>query len=174
MKYTVFFLCLIVITAGCQKSYKPPSIVAPGSYLVVEGVINSGPGKTIIMLSKTVNLSSSNAANPVLNASIMIESDRGANYPVAETAEGKYVSANLTLDITAKYRLHIKTPDNHEYLSDFVSVTNSPPVDNVSFDVKSNGIQIYVSTHDPTNTTHFYRWEYEETWVLHSAYFSLY
>ena len=174
MKYTTFFLCLIVIAAGCQKSYKPPVIVAPGSYLVVEGVINSGPGKTIIMLSKTVNLSSSNAVNPVLNASIMIESDGGANYPVAEAGKGKYVSANLTLDITAKYRLHIKTADGHEYLSDFVPVTNSPPVDNVSFDVKNNGIQVYVSTHDPTNTTHFYRWEYEETWVLHSAYFSLY
>jgi len=135
MKYTAFFLCLIIIAAGCQKSYKPPSIAAPGSYLVVEGTINSGPGKTTIMLSKTVNLSSSNAVNPVLNASIMIESDRGANYPVPEDGKGKYISANLTLDITAKYRLHIKTADNHEYLSDFVPVTNSPPVDNVSFDV---------------------------------------
>jgi hypothetical protein len=175
MKYiSGFFLCLIVITIGCQKSYNPPSIVAPDSYLVVEGMINAGPGKTTIMLSKTVNLSSSDAINPVLGASIVIENDRGANYPVPEAGQGKYTSANLTLDITAKYRLRIKTADNREYVSDFVPVTNSPPIDNVSFDVKNNGIQIYVSTHDPTNTTHFYRWEYEETWVLHTAFFSLF
>ncbi|MGZ3943686.1 MAG: DUF4249 domain-containing protein, partial [Mucilaginibacter sp.] len=87
---------------------------------------------------------------------------------------GKYVSATLSLDNTAKYRLRIKTADNREYVSDFVPVTNPPAIDSVSFAVKSNGIQMYVSTHDPQNNTHFYRWEYEETWVLHTAFFSLY
>lgn len=175
MKYiSGLFICLIIAVTGCKKSYKPPVITAPGSYLVVEGVINAGPGKTTILLSKTVDLSSSNTVNPVLNASITIESDKGVNYAVPEEGYGKYVSASLFLEITAKYRLHIRTADNHEYLSDFVPVTNSPPVDNVSFTVKNNGIQIYVSTHDATNTTHFYRWEYEETWVLHTAYFSLF
>lgn len=168
------FFCLIITITGCKKSYKPPAIVAPGSYLVVEGVINAGPGQTTIVLSKTVSLASSTTINPVLHAIIMIESDRGASYPVPEAGLGKYTSENLFLDITAKYRLHIRTADSHEYLSDFVPVTNSPPVDNVSFAVKNNGIQIYVSTHDPTNTTRFYRWEYEETWVLHTAYFSLF
>ncbi|WP_187359627.1 DUF4249 domain-containing protein [Mucilaginibacter ginsenosidivorans] len=165
---------MIITVIGCQKSYRPPAIVAPGSYLVVEGVINAGPGKTTIMLSKTVDLSSSNTVNPVLNATIMIESDKGASYPVPGAGRGKYISAEQVLDITAHYRLHIKTADNHEYFSDFVPVTNAPPVDNVSFEVKNNGIQIYVSSHDPTNTTRFYRWEYEETWVLHTAYFSLF
>ena len=90
MKYiSGLFICLIIAVTGCKKSYKPPVITAPGSYLVVEGVINAGPGKTTILLSKTVDLSSSNTVNPVLNASITIESDKGVNYAVPEEGYGK-------------------------------------------------------------------------------------
>ncbi|MBS1532926.1 MAG: DUF4249 domain-containing protein [Bacteroidetes bacterium] len=169
-----FFFCLFLLAYGCKKLYSPPYVASPGSYLVVEGVISAGPGPTTIKLSRTVNLSSSNTVNPVSGAIITIESDKGDAYPVPETGGGKYVSANLNLDNSAHYRLRIKTTDAHEYLSDFVPVTNSPPIDNVSFAVKSNGIQFFVSTHDPQNNTRFYRWEYEETWVLHSGFFSLY
>lgn len=169
-----FFLLLFIIAYGCRKPYNPPYVNAPGSYLVVEGVISPGPGPTTIKLSKTVNLSASSTVNPVTGAIITIESDKGAAYPVAEITDGKYVSASLILDATARYRLRIKTLDSHEYLSDFVPVTSSPAIDSVSFAVKSNGIQLYVSTHDPQNNTHFYRWEYEETWVLHAEYFSFF
>jgi hypothetical protein len=175
MKFVpVFFFCLFVVAYGCKKRYSPPNVTFPGSYLVVGGVINAGPGPTTITLSRTVNLSSKTTVNSVLGALITIESDKGATYPVPETGGGKYISASLSLGNTAHYRLRIKTADSREYLSDFVPVTNSPPIDSVSFAVKSNGIQLYVSTHDPQNNTRFYRWEYEETWVLHSGFFSLF
>jgi hypothetical protein len=175
MKYiSGIFLCLVLCYAGgCKKSYSPPVINAPASYLVVEGVINTNLGPTTIKLSKTVNLSAG-SNNPVLNAIVTIENDKGNSYPVPEAGNGKYISATLSLDNTAKYRLRIKTADNREYLSDFVPAMDPPPVDDVTFAVKSNGIQMYVSTHDPQNNTLFYRWEYEETWVLHAAFFSLF
>ncbi|HWD87141.1 MAG TPA: DUF4249 domain-containing protein [Mucilaginibacter sp.] len=169
-----FFLCLFIIAYGCKKLYNPPHVAFPGSYLVVEGTINAGPGPTTIRLSKTISLASSTTANPVPGAIITIESDKGPTYPVPEAGGGKYVSASLNLDNSAHYRLRIKTADAREYLSDFVPVTNSPLIDSISFAVKNNGIQFYVSTHDPQNNTHFYRWEYEETWVLHSGFFSLF
>jgi len=176
MKYiSGFFLCLVLCYgSGCKKLYTPPAINSPGNYLVVAGVINTDLGPTTITLSKTVNLSATSANNPVLNAIVTIESDKGNSYPVPEAGNGNYISATLSLDNTAKYRLRIKTTDNREYVSDFVPVLNPPPIDSVSFAVKSNGIQMYVSTHDPQNNTHFYRWEYQETWVLHTAFFSFY
>lgn len=170
-----FFLCFIFsCVVGCRKPYYPPAINAPGSYLVVDGVINTSLGPTTIRLSKTVNLSSATTNNPVLNAIVTIESSKGDSYPVPETGKGTYVSATLSLDNTLNYRLRIKTADNSEYVSDFVPVVNAPPVDSINYALKSNGIQFYVSTHDPRNNTSFYRWEYEETWVLHTAYISFY
>jgi hypothetical protein len=170
-----FFLCLLFsCVIGCKKPYYPPVIVAPGTYLVVEGVINTSLGPTTIKLSKTVDLSSATTKNPVLKAIVTIESSKGDSYPVPETGNGTYVSATLSLDNSLNYRLRIKTADSREYVSDFVPVVNSPPIDSINFAVKTDGIQLYVSTHDPQNNTRFYRWEYQETWVLHSEFFSLY
>ncbi len=48
----------------CKKPYDPPAIKSNGSYLVVEGVINSGADSTTIKLSRTVGLSTANASKP--------------------------------------------------------------------------------------------------------------
>jgi hypothetical protein len=176
IKYTpgIYWCVVIIIIAGCRKPYLVPAITAPASYLVVEGTINSGSDSTIIKLSKTVNLSNKTTINPVLNAVLTVESDKGSSYVLTAGSSGKYGSPGLNLDNSLKYRLRIKTADNHEYLSDFVSVVNSPPVDTISYDIRGNGIQFYTSTHDPRNSTHYYRWEYQETWVIHSKFYSFY
>jgi len=176
IKFNPGFCCYIVfvVIAGCRKPYTPPAITAHASYLVVEGLINSGTDSTIIKLSKTVNLSNKTTINPVLNAILTVESDKGGSFVLTTISPGMYGSAGLNLDGTLKYRLRIKTADNNEYLSDFVPVLISPPIDTVSYDVRDNGIQISTSTHDPQNSTHYYRWEYQETWVIHSKYYSFY
>ncbi|MDR3695546.1 DUF4249 domain-containing protein [Mucilaginibacter sp.] len=163
----------MVASFSCKKLYNPPAIAAPGSYLVVEGVINNGPDSTIFKLSHTVNLASKITLSPVSGAVLTIESDQKAIYALTETGKGSYAIGGLTLDNSRKYRLRIKTADD-EYLSAFVPVVNAPPVDTVGFNVESKGIQISVGTHDPLNNTQYYRWDYQETWVFHSYYQSGY
>ena len=165
---------IAVITTGCKKPYSPPAIAAPGSYLVVEGVINSGADSTFIKLSHTVNLSNKVIANPELHALLTVESDQNTSYPLTETTKGNYVSAGLNLDNSRKYRLRIKTANNEQYLSDFVPVVNAPAINTVSYSIKNNGLALYVSTHDPKNSTRYYRWDYRETWVFHSNFLSGY
>lgn len=45
-------------------------------------------------------------------------------------------------------------------------------MDTLGYDITANGITIYTSTHDPSNNTRYYRWDYAETYVytapLHS------
>ena len=64
------------------------------------------------------------------------------------------------------------------YQSAFLPVLNSPPIDSVSFDTKGAltipGVNIYVNTHDPAGKVLYYRWEYNETWIFHSNYASLF
>ena len=161
----------------CKKPYNPPAITGNGSYLVVEGVIDSGSDSTIIKLSRTVNVSSKITTNPVTGAIVTVESDQNAVYLLTEAASGQYRSAGLNLDITRQYRLRIKTLDNQQYLSDFVPVNVSPPIDSIGYNyvsVPDTGLQIYVNTHNSNNNTRYYRWDYSEGWRFHSLYFSLY
>jgi len=162
-----YFLLLSLLC--CRKPYNPPAIASPRSYLVVEGVINSGSDSTFIKLSQTVSLSSTVTVNPVLHAVLTVESDQNAIYPLTETSNGYYASAGLNLDNTRQYRLRIQT-NGEQYLSDFVPVVNSPAIDTVSYNIQSNGVQLNASTHDPKNNTHYYRWSYNETWIFHSDY----
>ncbi|MDB5016926.1 MAG: hypothetical protein JWQ84_1758 [Mucilaginibacter sp.] len=167
--FLFFFLGLII---SCKKPYLPPVIAAPGSFLVVEGVINNGSDSTIIKLSKTVNLSSTTTTNPILKAIVTVEDNQNNAYALTETAHGKYVSAGLNLNNTLQYRLRIKTADNKEYLSDYVTVLDSPPIDTINYDIQSNGINLYSGTHDPSNKVKYFRFDYTETWIFHSKYFS--
>ena len=36
--------------------------------------------------------------------------------------------------------------------------------------MQNGRVNLYVNTHDPSNKTRYYRWEYEETWQFHSKY----
>ncbi len=166
------FLVIIMILS-CQKPYLPPVVSSPGSYLVVEGAISGGGSMpTTIKLSNTVNLANTRISNPVTGATLVVENDQNSNLTLSEIAPGTYASSLPALDNARKYRLRIITKDKKEYLSDFVAVVNAPPIDSVSFKIVNNGVNIYSNTHDPKNITRYYRWDFQETWIIHANYFS--
>ena len=173
MKIFIVILAMVgFLFIGCRQAYNPPAIASPGSYLVVEGVINNGSDSTIINLSYTVNVASNTKRNAVLNATVAVESDQNINYPLTETNNGKYFTTNLNLDNTHKYRLTITTSDNKQYYSDYEPVLNSPPIDSLYFTTADNQLNINSTAHDPTNNIQYYRWDYKQTWIIHSAYYS--
>ncbi len=144
-------------------------VSSPNSHLVVEGVINSGSDSTIIKLSKTVKLNQQVVQNPVLGAIVTVESDQNTSYPLLDlNSTGNYEAPPLNLASTQKYRLHIKTTSGGEYVSDFVAVKPTPPIDSIGYIIQNGNVNIYVNTHDPSNNTRYYRWEYQETWQFHS------
>jgi hypothetical protein len=171
-------MVLIMTIISCKKSYTPPIIVANNNYLVVEGVINSGNDSTVIKLSRTRKISDKVITNPETGAALSVEGDQNSSYPLTETSQGIYTSPGLNLDNTHKYRLRIKTSNGEQYLSDYEQVLNSPPIDSISYDLKGTfndpGVNIYISTHDATNKALYYRWDYQETWVIHSYYESFF
>ncbi len=168
-------LILIIFFASCKKIYNPPATSTPNSYLVVEGVINSGNDSTIIKLSKTVKLTNGTTSNPLLGATVTVESNLNTNFLLKNvTGTGIYSSGPLNLSATQKYRLHIITPEGSDYLSDFEAVETTPPIDTIGFplDLKDSTVNLYVNAHNPANNTRYYRWEYTETWEFHAKYFS--
>ncbi|MFC0519025.1 DUF4249 domain-containing protein [Mucilaginibacter angelicae] len=167
IRFAVILSCFIW---GCKKPYNPKIVNSPNSYLVVEGVINTGNDSTIVRLSKTVNISGNAKSAIVNNASVSVEAEGGTSYSLLPMGDGSYISTGLNLDITKNYRLHINTADNKEYASDYVPVKHTPPIDSIGFAIKNNQVQLYVNAHDITNNTRYYRWSYDETWLFHARY----
>ncbi|MEZ0607552.1 DUF4249 domain-containing protein [Fibrella sp. WM1] len=168
-------LLVLLAAASCVDPYRPPEIAAPASYLVVNGFFDSTPGATTsIRLSRSQNLSDKNAPTAESGATVTIESARNAIYTLQESPGGIYSLAGITPVSGETYRLHIRTAAGGDYVSDYVPVVKAPPIDSVHWTVENDGVQFNVSTHDPTNRTRYFRWEFDETWAYTSAYYSGY
>ncbi len=165
----IYYGIIILLAAGCKELYQSPIKSSITGYLVVEGVINSGPDSTIIKLSRTTSLDSIRAVYEP-NAQVLVEGDDNSSYRLFDNGSGKYKAVNLNLNASRKYRLHIRTTEGKEYLSDFEAVKNNPPIDSISYKSENNGLQLFINTHDPLNNTRYYQWEYTETWEFHSDY----
>ena len=79
MKFNVLLLlilCYFLIIFSCRKPYNPVIVSTDQSYLVVDGLINSGSDSTIIYLSRTVKLNSPSFRNDEQGARVTIESDK--------------------------------------------------------------------------------------------------
>lgn len=171
LKETDLLIIISVFSVmGCRKPYAP-SIVSTGkSYLVVEGTINTGQDSTIISLSRTVNFADSVNRSVETKAQVEVESDQDTDYPLTEIGNGKYGAYALNLDVTHKYHLKIKLASGRQYLSDPEPVITNPPIDSVGYNLQGDGITLYVNNHNPQNSTHYYRWAYQETWQFHAEF----
>jgi len=172
-KYHITFIAAIMSLMTCKKLITPPVINAPNHYLVVTGNITIGDSTTI-NISRTVNISGNASSKPELGAVVTVEGQQGGFYNLSSKNNGAYIAAPLNLNISQKYRLKIITADGKQYASDYVTLKKAPPIDTVNYVINSNGIVINLNTHDATNNTRYYRWDYTETYIIHSAYESHY
>ena len=143
--------------AGCTDPYLPDAIATPPSYLVVDGFLNS-QGVSTIVLSRTAALAAKTAPPVETKATVYIEDKVGTRLLLAESSvKGTYTSAALTLNPARTYRLHLNTLAGKEYVSEFVPVKNTPPIDAVTWRPTSEGLQRVRQRprcHQPTpNTT---------------------
>jgi len=160
-----FLLYVIIIIGGCKEEYNPPVDNAGYNYLVVEGNIVAGDDSTFIHLTRTIPVDDTSNLKPETDASVQVESENGELYQLQEKENGVYCAPPLNINANSNYRLHIVTRDGKEYASDYVPVKITPPIDSVSWKLDINtGVTIYVTTHDATGNTRYYRWEYAETW----------
>jgi uncharacterized protein DUF4249 len=171
MKKIFYFILSIIFSAGCIQKFQPTISSPATGYLVVEGIINSGGGPATVSLSRTTMLSDSTMAHET-GATVQVEGNDNTVYPFTEQGNGIYGTPQLLLNGSQQYRLDIKTKDGKQYLSDYTSAKTSPPIDSVNWNTTTDGVQVYVNTHDPANNTIYYKWDYEETWEFHSHYFS--
>ena len=172
LKIVFSYAAMMMLFVCCKQEYIPPVDEENENLLVVEGFLNSGQGTTTIRLSRSVELTDTTQKKFELGAKVNVEGENGSSFVLTGNTRGEYSIAQLPLLNNVKYRLHIKTVDGKEYASDFVPIKVTPPIDSITWQRESEGVRLYVNTHDPQNATKYYQWEFEETWEFRSAYYS--
>ena len=167
---------LLITVLSCKEHYTlPAKASANTNFLVVEGNINVGQDSTIIRLSHAIPVSdTAKIIVPETGAGIAVESDAGGSYPLNELGNGAYAVGYIAPGASkTKYRLNIKTADGNQFISDFVDFKKTPAIDSISWEQFDDGVHIYVNTHDSTNQSEYYRWNFTETWEYHTHFRSL-
>lgn len=162
----------LLFCISCRENYDPPATATDKSFLVVEANLDP-QGVSTVLLSRTSTLETRNGLKLEKDAIITVE-DRNNNVvgrPVVISG-GTYSFPNMGLVIGNQYRLHIRTSNNKEYVSAYVTAKKTPPIDSISWEHVDKGVQIYANTHDNTGNSQYYRWDYDETWQITSYYFS--
>jgi hypothetical protein len=170
---SVIGMLAFAFTWSCKDKYIPNIEYPPSGFLVVEGFINTGAGPTIITLTRASRLDSIQII-PETGAEIDVQSDQGASFPLTEQGTGNYSVNQLPLDPAQKYRIHIKTSNGKQYLSELSDVKITPPIDSVGWSASADAVTIYVSTHDNQDKSIYYQWNFVETWKYNAAYLSRY
>jgi hypothetical protein len=171
MKRLYYFLSAFTMMGiACRQSYQPPAIASGNNYLVVDGFLHAGADSTIVTLTRTRSLTSTYNPVPEPGAQVTVESDGGFTGQLSYLGSGRYGAVNIIPDNTGKYRLSIVTSNGSKYLSDYTTVKISPPIDSITWQQGDSGVAVYANTHDPSNNSKYYRWEYTETWEYHSSF----
>jgi Domain of unknown function (DUF4249) len=170
-KAAIGYTMMILLFTSCKQSYDPQVEEKNITLLVVEGFLNSGQEPTIIRLSHVVNVKDT-TIKPEPGALVRVEGENGSNFMLTGNPKGEYSIAQLILNNNIKYRLHIKTTNGKEYVSDFTSIKYTPAIDSITWQRENGGLRLYTHARDPQNATKYYQWKYEETWEFHSAFYS--
>ncbi|WP_428654353.1 DUF4249 domain-containing protein [Runella sp.] len=178
---TFSLLIAVIVSAmvlnSCVLPFTPPEVSSASRFLVVDGFLNTGSkDSSRITLTYSQVVSNKNTFAAELKAQVIVEGDKGSTFTFTEIGKGLYRLAPRAFNEAENYRIRIKTAAKKEYLSDFVAVKNTPPIDSITYKVADDkgSVQIKVNTHDPLNKTRFYRWKFEETWEYHMPLISLF
>jgi hypothetical protein len=166
------FGVLVGLCMSCLEPYSPPANLNNVNHLVVDGFMNASKGSAAVTLSRTVSISSTDLPTPESKATVTIEDEHGIAQNLSEQALGIYESTVLALSFEKNYRLHIRTSSQEEYTSDYIHLKRTPPIESLNYSFVDRGVQLNVSTGDPSGDTRFYRWRFTETWEYNSAYYS--
>jgi len=164
----------LLVLVSCVAPYEPDLRADTFDILVVDGFINSTNNSATVRLSKAVPLSEDVQPSQDIVATVNIEDDGGTTFTLTNQGLGYYSLENIALDASKKYRLHVYSQSDHEYISDFIELNSTPPIDSVVWKPDDGGISIYVNTHDPSAKSGYYSWNYTETWEYTSTFFSSY
>jgi hypothetical protein len=172
-KISFVVLATSLVLTGCKEEYMPSISSEETSLLVVEANLNPR-GPVVVRLSRTTAVDSSNAITPENNASVSIEGKDNSIQIVSGAGNGNYTLLNPVMTIGDGYRLRIRTAGGDEFLSAYVTARRTPEIDSISWQRTDKGVSIFANTDGSMNPISYFRWDYVETWEIHTYFHSAY
>ncbi|TDW49794.1 uncharacterized protein DUF4249 [Flavobacterium sp. 270] len=161
------FLSALFLTSvfGCTTPYNYQTN-GYEDIIVIEAMITNDYKYHEIKLSRSYALEES-APKTETQAIVYVSDDAGNTYEFVES-NGSYISKIQFQAVAGrKYQLHVLTKNGRTYLSTPEILTTQTSIESLQAAAvtKNNvlGVEITVNSTDPTNTSKYYRYEYEET-----------
>lgn len=167
MKVLFRFLTIIILatTVGCTTPYDYQTN-GFDDVITIEATITDQLKTQEVKLTRTYKLEEK-TPTPETKAVVFVTDDSGNKYDFKENA-GTYTSINqFQASPDRAYELHIRTQDGRSYISSPEKLPQQTQIESVNANAitKENvlGVEITVNSTDPTNSSKYYRYEYEET-----------
>ncbi|UUC45750.1 DUF4249 domain-containing protein [Flavobacterium cerinum] len=170
-KFLTQLLGLVLICFGltnCTDPYKLKTDTFEDA-LVVEATITNQMQKQTVKLSRTFRFEDLIPAFEE-NADVTVTDSDGNVYPF-EQSNNVYTSVNEFQAVPGKlYHLTIITSDGKKYTSSKEVLPTDTPLQELTASVQTidniRGVEIKAKSYDPSSTSHYYRFEYEETYKI--------
>ncbi|MCC8154013.1 MAG: DUF4249 domain-containing protein [Tannerellaceae bacterium] len=171
--YRNCLLASFLFCVGCISEYVPKDIDVVRGLVVVECTIQNGT--TTVKLSRSIGLLDEFTGSEYIpEATVWVESSDGGR-----TEDGVYLQEGIyeievgELDLNKQYRLGMLI-DGKLYGSEFLTPLQTPEIDEVFYEKEDTGhpVKLCVSTHDPLEQSHFYRWSFKEDWEVHADFYA--
>jgi hypothetical protein len=169
---TILFITLLTC---CVQPYDIKSISYKQN-LVVDGFISTELKQHRFTLSRTSAINNPKLI-PEIGASVSIKAGNGTIL-LTESSPGIYLTPPLQGVINQTYQLLISTQDGKQYSSEVVTLKYTPEIKDIYATYSpqltllngDEGFQFFLNTEDTTHQTHFYRWEFEETYEIQTPF----
>lgn len=168
--HTIYFIIIVLINNSCVEPFDIETITFE-SALVIEATITNEFKYQEINLSQTFRLEDDGPLAES-NASVKIIDDAGNINDFQETSPGKYVSVyEFKAEPTKKYQLLVTRNNGKSYTTQPMQLTNISQIDNIYAsriidDFGNENIIIFVDSFDPSGSSKYYRYAYEETFKI--------
>jgi len=169
LKHIVLLLLLVTIFSSCTETY-PLLTNTYEEAIVVEATLTNELKNQEIKISKTARFEDDGVQTE--KDAIVILKDNLDNEYIFNEKSGIYISQTVFQILpNREYTLEIKTTDGKVYQSSPETLTTVTPIESIVPTITTNkdneiGVQINVNSYDPTNTSKYYRYEYEETYKI--------
>ena len=174
-------LVSLVLFHACIDEYWP-EINSYQNLLVVDGMINNGPGPVRVDLSLSTGTEKPEFI-PLSGCEVTIEDNAGGTIILQEGEKGSYVSSGMNDAgvVGRSYKLSIITPSGKQYASEDEELLAPASIDSVypqlenkmdpDYDYELQGYQFYVDTRAAGPEKLYYLWRLEQTYEYNADFY---
>lgn len=173
------FMVPALLSESCVEPYYP-ELDRYEDVLVVDGTFTNIDEDRYVYITRTYGYYEVRGSE-VTGAVVMVRNGDGITATYTEESPGTYVlpAGSMEGEIGKEYQLLIETSDGSQYASSYQKLKKPARIDSVYYEKEEilrlsdsplKGLRVYVNGSDPENETHYYQWEFSETWEFNVAF----